>query len=226
MPFDAVLFDLDNTLLDHDGAAAEAVTAAFPDVDPDVLVPRWAELTDIAVDRYLAGELTFAEQRRFRITALAADLGLGAWDDARADAWIAAYVPRYEAAWRPFPDAAPALAALAGLRLGVITNGHPAQQRAKVAALGLELPYVLTSAEAGCAKPAARIFTTACAALGLAPARVAYVGDRLDVDARGASSAGLRGVWLDRSGAGPDVPDVPRVTTLTDAVALLTRPAG
>ena len=40
---------------------------------------------------------------------------------------------RYEAAWRPFDDALPALrrARAAGLALGVLTNGDGAQQRAK-----------------------------------------------------------------------------------------------
>src|SRR5690606_2079984 len=108
---------------------------SFPDVDPDWLVPRWLELTERAVDRYLAGELTFTEQRRARIVALARDLGLGDWDDARADAWLEGFRARYEEAWRPFPDAERTLDVLGarGLRLGVITNGDADQQRRKVA---------------------------------------------------------------------------------------------
>ncbi|WP_084693153.1 HAD family hydrolase [Actinomadura atramentaria] len=68
------------------------------------------------------------------------------------------------------------------------------------------------------------MFAAACAALGLPPRRVAYVGDRLDTDARGALRAGLHGVWLDRSGAGPDA-GVPRITTLADLPDLI-RSAG
>ncbi|MEV3921691.1 HAD family hydrolase [Actinomadura coerulea] len=222
----AVLFDLDGTLLDHEGAARRAVVGMFPDEDPAALAARWAELTEEAVDRYLAGELTFAGQRRLRIVSLARELGLGDWDDARADAWLAGFVARYEAAWRPFPDAEPALDALAarGLRLGVITNGDAAQQRLKVERLGFaaRLPVVVASSEAGAAKPAAGIFLAACAALGAEPHAAAYVGDRLVTDAQGAATAGLTGVWLDRSGDPPPrALDVARITTLAALPALL-----
>ncbi|NYD50502.1 putative hydrolase of the HAD superfamily [Actinomadura luteofluorescens] len=221
----AVLFDLDGTLLDHEGAARRAVVGMFPDADPARLAARWAELTEEAVDRYLAGELSFTEQRRLRIVTLARELGLGVWDDARADAWLTGYVARYQAAWRPFPDAAPALDALAarGLRLGVITNGDAAQQRLKVERIGFagRLPVVVASSEAGAAKPAAEIFLAACAAVGAEPHASAYVGDRLGTDARGAAAAGLTGVWLDRSGGpAPGALDVARITTL-DALASL-----
>ncbi|WP_141582900.1 HAD family hydrolase [Actinomadura sp. WMMA1423] len=222
----AVLFDLDGTLLDHETASGEAIAATFPDTDPAWLVPRWAQLTDEAVERYLAGELGFVEQRRFRMVALARELGLGDWDDARADARLAGYVARYKAGWRPFPDAEPALDALAarGLRLGVVTNGDAAQQHSKIEGIGFadRLPVVVASSEAGSAKPAAGIFLAACEALGTEPHAAAYVGDRLVTDARGAAAAGLTGVWLDRSGGPePSALDVPRITTLAALPPLL-----
>ncbi|WP_433463171.1 HAD family hydrolase [Spirillospora sp. CA-128828] len=222
----AVLFDLDGTLLDHEEAAAEAIVHSFPDVDPAWLVPRWTELSEEAVDRYLAGELSLAEQRRSRIVSLARELGLGDWDDARADAWLAGFLALYQAAWRPFPDAERTLAVLAGggLRLGVITNGDAEQQRTKVRRIGFadRLPVVVASSETGQAKPAAGIFRTACAALGVEPDAAAYVGDRLITDAQGAAAAGLTGVWLDRSGdPAPDALDVPRITTLDALPGLL-----
>ncbi|MFD0687582.1 HAD family hydrolase [Actinomadura fibrosa] len=221
-----MLFDLDGTLLDHDGASAEAIVRAFPDADPGDLVRRWQAISEAAIDRYVAGGLGLAEQRRARAVALARDLGLGTWDDARADAWFARYLDGYTAAWRPFPDAAPALDALAarGIPLGVVTNGEARQQNAKIAAIGLagRLPYVLASSEAGCAKPAAEIFHVACAGLGLEPGAVAYVGDRLATDARAAAAAGLTGVWLDRSGRpAEDGLDVARITSLDALPALL-----
>ncbi|NKZ06787.1 HAD family hydrolase [Actinomadura latina] len=222
----AVLFDLDGTLLDHEGAAGEAIVRSFPDADPAWLVPRWAQLSDSAVDRYLAGELSFIAQRRVRIVALARELGLGDWDDARADAWLAGYVALYEAAWRPFPEVPRVLDVLAarGPRLGVITNGDAEQQRRKIDAIGLAdvLPYVVASSEAGSAKPDAGIFRTACAGLGVPPDEAVYVGDRLVTDAQGAAAAGLAGIWLDRSGdPAPEELTVPRVTTLEALPRLL-----
>ena len=128
-------------------------------------------------------------------------------DDA-CDAWFAAYLEHYRAGWSAFDDVLPALGALAaarpGLPLGIVTNGEGEPQRAKLAAIGLadRFSVVVASAEVGIAKPDAAIFALACDQLGVAPHETAHVGDRLDLDAQGAAAAGLRGVSLDRAGAG------------------------
>ncbi|XVQ09194.1 HAD family hydrolase [Spirillospora sp. CA-255316] len=243
-PVEAVLFDLDGTLFDHGAAAAGAAAASLPEADPAYVARRWIELEDLVYERYLAGELSFAEQRRVRITMLAAELGLGDWDASRADAWIAGYLERYEERWSVFADVAGCLDALAALPgppvLGIITNGNGDQQRAKIAGIGLagRFPHLVISEEAGAAKPAPEIFHLACRTAGAAAARTAYVGDRLATDALGARAAGLRGIWLDRPvpgtagpGPGPSAapggdpggdPGVPRITTLAELPPLLT----
>ncbi len=207
---EALLFDLDGTVIDHDTAAGVALARALRglpglrQVDHAHVRRRWKDLEDVAMERYLSGELTFADQRRLRATGLAAELGLGAWDAQQADAWFAGYLRHYEDAWRAYPDVRPALAAFAErhrrLRMGVLTNGEADQQRAKLRRVGLaaELPVVIVSSEAGAAKPSPEIFHTACVRLGLAPAKVAYVGDRLRTDAVAATDAGLYGIWLNR----------------------------
>ncbi|MFC3982962.1 HAD family hydrolase [Streptosporangium jomthongense] len=228
---EGLLFDLDGTLLDHDTAATTAFTAALTgvagaDVDHEAARRRWSELEHHAMDRYLAGELTFTGQRRLRVTTLFAELGLGSWDDTEADTWFAGYLRHYEAAWHAFPDVAPCLAVLAGQavrpQLGVLTNGDAAQQRDKLRRIGLgtALPVLVASSEVGVAKPRAEIFHAACAVLGLPPGRVAYVGDRHDVDAAAANAAGLYGVWLNRAGA-PVPAGLPAVRSLEELPALL-----
>ncbi|GII63519.1 hydrolase [Sphaerisporangium krabiense] len=226
----ALLFDLDGTLLDHDAAAAAALAetlAEVPGVDLGRAGRRWAELERHAMDRYLAGELTFTAQRRLRVVSLAAELGLGAWDDAEADAWFAEYLGHYEAAWRLFPDVRPALDALAEQRpdllLGVLTNGDAAQQRRKLEAVGLarDLPELIVSSEAGAAKPDPLIFERARERMGLPAGRIAYVGDRLQVDAIPAARAGMHGIWLNRSGVTGRPPRIPAIQTLHDVPALL-----
>jgi putative hydrolase of the HAD superfamily len=84
------------------------------------------------------------------------------------------------------------------------------------------------SGEVGAAKPHARIFQAACERFGVEPGDAVYVGDRLDTDAIGAASAGLRGVWLDRNGAAtPDelrraaASAVSVISTLDELPALL-----
>ena len=55
----------------------------------------------------------------------------------------------------------------------------------------------------GVGKPDARIFRRACEVLGPAPAEAAYVGDELDVDARGARDAGLSASGSTGTAGGP-----------------------
>lgn len=59
---------------------------------------------------------------------------------------------------------------------------------------------MLTSGQLGVAKPDPSIFTMACQHLGVPPGATIFVGDRLKVDAVAACAAGLRGVWLNRTG--------------------------
>lgn len=230
---EAVLFDLDGTLIDHDAAAEEAVITSFPtspgpaSADHDRLVRRWRELEAWAMDRYLAGELTFREQRRLRITRLADEFGQGTWSDRQADDWFTQYLTHYEAAWQSYPDVTPSLAALTSghkqLRLGVITNGDAGQQRRKLKNVGLTslLKHATISSEIGAAKPDATIFQAACRELQLPPSQVVYVGDRLRTDAEAAISAGLLGVWLDRHDTAL-ITTVPRIRTLTELNPFLT----
>jgi len=201
-----VLFDLDDTLLDH-GSAARAGLLRHPDVlahepDPDAAFGRWRALEEEHYARYLRGELGHQEQRRARVRAYLAPLGIVHDSDADADAWFADYQRAAHAAWSLFDDVLPCLAALGDRRIGVITNGEAEPQRAKLAALGLDrrVDPIVCSGAVGVAKPDARIFAIACDDARIPASRSVYVGDRLRTDAIGAVRAGLRGVWLDRHG--------------------------
>lgn len=225
----AVLFDLDGTLMDNDAARDAAIAAHLPG-DP-ALGEEWQRLEAIHYDEYAAGRCSFQEQRRRRVRGIHAAMGDAELADAVCDAWFAAYLERYRAGWRAFDDVAPALAVLAAAlpdaALGVITNGEGEPQRAKLAAIGLtdRFPVVIASAEVGLAKPDPAIFALACERLGAEPAATAHVGDRLDLDANGAAAAGLRGVWLDRPGAGAvahtPAAEVRRIATLHELPAAL-----
>jgi putative hydrolase of the HAD superfamily len=89
-----------------------------------------------------------------------------------------------------------------GLTVRVLSNSDGAYQRAKLAGVGLRDlgDSGFYSGELGFAKPDPRIFLAAAAALGLRPEQITYVGDRWDVDVLGAAAAGMRPVWLNRSG--------------------------
>ena len=195
-----VLFDLDDTLFDHRRAVDDGILAHLSSSDR-AIVRRWHELEEEHYPRYLSGELDLYEQRRVRVRALAGEFD----SDAAADAWYADYYLEYKRAWSLFDDAIPCLDALdaAGIRVGVITNGDAGFQQEKVEAVGLadRLEAVVASGSVGFAKPDPRIFLRACSELGVEPNEALYIGDRLQTDAIGAVSAGLAGVWIDRSGA-------------------------
>lgn len=214
-----VLFDVDDTLVDHTTAARTAIRShlranGLP-ADDDA-VAAWSAAEERHFARHLLGELTFQEQRRARVREVVRT----ELDDAAADAWFAGYTERFEAEWRCFDDVLTALARLAyrGLAVGVVTNVNVGHQRRKLAKVGLGERFdVLVGLDTlGVAKPHPAVFRHACELLGTTPAETAFVGDRLDHDALGARDAGLPAVWLDRcgDGAAPVPEGVLRVTSL------------
>ena len=99
----------------------------------------------------------------------------------------------------PYDDVVPGLLRLKGRALiGSISNGN-----ADLQAIGLAHHFQVSVAahQLGVAKPDAAIFHAACEQLGVAPGDALYVGDDLLLDVRAAQRAGLRAVWLNRSGS-------------------------
>jgi HAD superfamily hydrolase (TIGR01549 family) len=86
-----------------------------------------------------------------------------------------------------------------GLRLGLISNWHSGLDYF-CEELGIA-PYfdaIVSSAEVGCEKPDSRIFREALIRLRTSPEQTLHVGDSIDDDFRGARSAGLDSVLVDR----------------------------
>jgi putative hydrolase of the HAD superfamily len=208
-PTAAILFDLDGTLMD-DNRAVDAGVKAFHGVYGDKLgmslrdlALLWRELLNIHFQRYLAGRISMQEQRRARVLDLFGSLKQRISVET-ADEAFAVYERSYRASWAAFPDVLPALSALSGFRLAVLTNGELSQQTEKLRTAGLAGRFckIFASSEIGFAKPQPEAFLSACTHLHLDSQHCMYVGDNLDVDARGSASAGLTSVWLDRHRSG------------------------
>ncbi|MEV2268002.1 HAD family hydrolase [Nonomuraea africana] len=202
-----VLFDIDDTLFDYTSSeragllghlAAEGLLESF--ASPEEAVALWHAIMEEEYARFLAGELSFEEQRVVRVRRF---LGRAVPDH---DAWFARYSALVAQEWAAFPDARPVLEALAPrFRLGVVSNSSLAHQRAKLTALGLAGHFgeaIVCSHEYGRAKPHPEIFLAGCELLGLPPEQVAYVGDKYDVDALGREGRGVVRV-LARQGRWP-----------------------
>ncbi|WP_330173423.1 HAD family hydrolase [Streptomyces sp. NBC_01498] len=227
MPIRAVVWDIDDTLFDYTTAdrtgmrlhlVAEGIADRFGGVER--ALERWREITDAQWLRFADGATTFQGQRRDRVREF---IGAPTLGDADADAWFDRYVARYESAWKLFPDALTALDALApDYRQAVLSNSSIHNQDRKLRALGVRdyFETVLCAAELGVSKPEAAAFHAACDSLELDPAEVAYVGNEPDIDAGGASAAGLAGVWLDRGRLGGR-PELVTITGLDRLPALL-----
>ncbi|MFC5216243.1 HAD family hydrolase [Streptomyces coerulescens] len=230
MSIRAVLWDVDDTLFDYTGSdragmrrhlAAEGLLDAYESVQQ--ALSRWREITDVQWRRFSAGEVSFEGQRWDRVRVFLGE----ELSDAEADAWFQRYIGHYEAAWALFPDVLPALDALAAShRHAVLSNSSIHVQDRKLRVLGVHDRFeaILCAAELGISKPEAGAFHAACAALGLAPHDVAYVGDHPEIDGRGAADAGLMSVWIDRDGAytSDDDPGGPhRIASLSELPAIL-----
>ncbi len=224
----AVCFDVDATLADYEGSIRAGLLELL---GTDEACADWCALSDRYYLRYLAGDRDFDTMRQQRTRDFFVSRG-----EVLCDGEVARREERRAAAarrnWRLFDDALPCLRALRslGLRLAAITNAAGDYQRAKLVALGLGSAFdaVLISGELGVAKPHRAIFRKACRVLGVSPAQAVHVGDRLDIDAKGARDAGLHGVWLDRSGCGtlPEGAGISVIGRLAELPALVTRHVG
>lgn len=208
-PVDGVLFDVDDTLVDTHGAFAEALAAVsrtwLPDLDParDVeVLDHWRADAGGRYRRYTRGEASYREQRMARANDLHAAFGGPVLDDAAYDEWNTLFEDRFTGAWAAHDDAAAVVRQLldAGIVVGALTNAATEYQVRKLTRAGLidDVPLLVGVDTLGFGKPDPRVFAEACRRLGTSPERTAYVGDELDVDARAATAAGLRGVWLAR----------------------------
>jgi HAD superfamily hydrolase (TIGR01509 family) len=95
--------------------------------------------------------------------------------------------------FRPIPGAVEALERLqsAGLALACVSNWDASLgDQLERAGLGSYFTTVVSSAEAGAAKPEPGAFTVALGRLGVEPARALHIGDT-DADSEGAAAAGL-----------------------------------
>jgi putative hydrolase of the HAD superfamily len=126
-----------------------------------------------------------------------------------------------------YPGVVDELCALSTLvPVGIVTDGDPVIQRAKVRALRLDVDVVVYSDEEGRAhrKPDPLPFRSALDALAVDAGDAVFVGDRPDKDIAGAIAAGLRAVRV-RTGEYASLPDDPApwhsVATAAEAIRLL-----
>jgi len=198
--FDAVLFDLDGTLVDRTQDVDAAYEQAFERAgveqfaDPSAL---WASLDGPPDPNDQVGYLGAGFAR------LAAQHGRRKVDPLGLAEALVASIDDTQVAFEPGAAAALSAARASGY-VGVLTNGPESRQAAKVGAVDLEsrVDTVLYAGDLPRRKPHAAPFDRALSGVDVSPERALYVGDSLAYDVAGAHNAGLQAAWLD-DGDGP-----------------------
>jgi putative hydrolase of the HAD superfamily len=222
MRIQAVLLDLDDTLLDEaPGRAAgrALILAALRERRPDLETARLAAELDRRTrwfwsdpGRHAEGRLDLPAARLAIVSGILEDLGSP--DAAFARGVVGRYVALRDERLAWMPGAPEALAALRARvpHLALLTNGAAQAQRAKLERFDLArfFDHVQIEGAEGFGKPEPRAFRRALAALGAAPERAAMVGNDYEFDVLGALGAGLDAVWVDLEGAGPPPASPPR----------------
>lgn len=198
----AILFDLDDTLWPIAPTLLQAEETLFTWLREHA--PRVAERFTIDTLRQARLEM-LAQKPEFHL-----DLGklrraglLAAFEQAGEDpAKVEHAMTQFFAARNaviPFDDVVPGLIRLRDkVLVGSISNGN-----ADLRTIGLSHHFKVSVAahELGVAKPDAAIFLAACRELGVEPEDAVYVGDDVLLDVQGAQRAGLRAVWMNRTGS-------------------------
>lgn len=214
--YDAVLFDVDDTLLDFRASEAEACTAVVDlytavGISPDAFLGAFRNANDTTWSLYMEKRITRAQVADETFESLGRLLP----GSERVDAHAAAL--KFGTAFAEHsvtePDAARVLASLHTRCLtGVISNHEqPAVQRKRLAASGLAqlLDVIVISGDIGVEKPDPRIFDHTLQLLGMTPRQCLFVGDSITLDDAGARNAGVDFCWYRRHHVASSAPATP-----------------
>lgn len=210
----AVLLDVDDTLLDTTAAIVGAASAAIGHLWPalsaqDVTAAavRFRADPSGSFRRFTTGASTFTQMRSERLGEVAQHLGLDV-GEGTIETFERVYRPAFLDSQRVFDDVPGFLGSCraAGLAVGALTNAAATVTADKLQRVGGEAWFdvVVTRDTLGYGKPDPRVFERACADLGVSPQETLMVGDEWEPDVLGPLTAGLAACWLRR---GPDAVD-------------------
>ncbi len=210
----AVLCDLDGTILD-DYASMESswrrvckeAAERVEGVDADSLfgaIARTREWYWSDAERHRRGRLDLRKASQLVLHKSLVSLGFDLPDLARELA--GAYRGLREQGLQIFPGAVDALERmrLAGIRLGLITNGAASVQRAKLERFDLTrlFDHVLIEGEFGVGKPDRQFYVASMEALDARPSEAWCVGDNLEWEVAAPQRLGIYSIWVDPRGTG------------------------
>jgi putative hydrolase of the HAD superfamily len=185
----AILFDLDDTLLDRTTSLEVFVQQQHRRYKLDHVPYAAYRLRFLELDQRGYAEKPQVFQALISEFAVPASVEV-LLGDFEQEAWNSCTL---------LPDAAEVLAELRvrGYKLGVITNGEDWSQMRKLRVTGLQplVDSIVISGNERIKKPDPRIFTRAAERLAVRPDECAFVGDHARNDIYGAGAVGMKTVW-------------------------------
>ena len=203
----AVIFDLDNTLIDRDAAfrlfCREYLDDAFPNLDE---LERTQALGHMEVrdrSRLTREDLpvVLREQNSVLLNEAESDTEIPEWlSQICSEEWDAEKRRRLPQLIEPDPAVEQLIRRLRDrFRLAIVTNGSGTVQRAKLDVMGYAHLFesIVVSGELGISKPDPLIFEAALSQLNCFPDDALFVGDDPIRDVIGAKRVGLQVAWVD-----------------------------
>lgn len=190
----AIIFDLDNTLIDRQKAFREMLERKF-----HVLFNN-EDLIQEMVDYIIKEDKNGTVERidvftkwvtKYQVTCISAKQLDQEWSN---ESGSAAFL---------YDDVRATLTKLKEkYKIAILTNGNKVSQRRKLQTIDIYdlLDYSLVSDEIGIRKPNKEIFEYTAKQLGLNTNECVYVGDNYNVDVIGSRNAGMLPVFISRNG--------------------------
>lgn len=190
--FQAVLFDLDGTLLDRDQSVVRFIHNQYErlydvlcSVPKEQYVARFIELDNHG---YVWKDHVYEQLvTEFQLSSIT-------WQELLQD-----YVEQFHHHCVAFPHIYEMLEALTqkNIALGIITNGYGQFQMDNIHALNIAHYFnvIFVSEWEGMKKPNPQIFLKALQQLHVAPSESVFIGDHPENDVKAAQRVGMKGIW-------------------------------
>jgi len=219
----AIIFDLDNTLVDFYRMKKLAVEAAVDAMLDSGLEGSFEEAYNHIMKVYKTEGIEYQEVfDQFLLERY------GEINHKMLAAGVVAYRKARDAALVLYPHVTPTLTTLAkrGIKLAIITDAPAKQAWLRLCYLHLHNLFdaVIVAEETGALKPSPLPFNKALDVLGVQPSEALMVGDWPDRDVVGAKNVGIRTVFarygdprgVENSGADYDIDDISELIGIID----------
>lgn len=189
----ALIFDLDNTLIDRQRAFREMLYRKFNELfdDPQLVEEMIKDIilwdNNGQVERI---DVFTKWAQKYNVTCITPEKLDKDWSN---ESGSVAFL---------FDDVRETLTELKKkYKLALLSNGNTASQRRKINTIQIDdlIDYSLVSGEFTCRKPNKEIFEYTCKQIDCLPEECVYIGDNYNIDVLGSRNAGLKPIYVSRN---------------------------